>query len=380
MKLKIYKNFIFDILISLFFYFQILVVNARTDIFFWILNSAILFLTFTLIKSKLKVQVTKMWLFHIFIAFWVVTDILLIVSDFFNIGFNNFALGNFFVIALQLPILAIIFYYFLCNYKSYFTFSFVSFVITFFLFYGWKLSFFPDWKYQIIGNMALFSFILFQQSGVLKSYLKSRLIIYLILFFIILIVGSRQSLLGLLIICYFIVLSRLKVNFLKTSISILLISLALYFFFPSNLVMEQSFSQFNTINRVVANSSLENSADNYRLRSAEMLIDNFSYLPNGYAYTLDKYFLEPHNLFLEIIYLKGYIFGGILVLFLFWCVLQSMFLSNQNKIIRMLIISLLIPALVSYGLHAARFFIISILVYLIIKSVGLNQKVNINRG
>ena len=62
-----------------------------------------------------------------------------------------------------------------------------------------------------------------------------------------------------------------------------------------------------------------------------MLINNFSFYPNGYAFTEDRDFLEPHNLFLEIIYLKGYFFGGILVIILSFCLLQSIFQPKTQR-------------------------------------------------
>ena len=373
MKLSIYKNFIFDIFLSFFFYFQILGINAQSSIFYWIKNSVIITIVFLLIKKKINVEVSKMWLFHVFILIWVITDILLLITDSLTIGLNYLALGNLFLILFQLPILALIFYYFLCNDKSYFTFSFFSIFITLLLFAGWIFGIIVSWKYQIIGNIALVSFVLFQAPGLLKR--KKKLLVNLVLIFIILIVGSRQSLLGIVLFLFIYVFSRLNKFFFKTSFSIIILCSIIYFIVPSNINLEKSFSQLNTIDRIISNSELKASSNNYRIEGAKMLINNFSFYPNGYAFTEDRDFLEPHNLFLEIIYLKGYFFGGILVIILSFCLLLSIFNYNDYKVVNTLIILLLIPAMVSSGLHAARFFIIGILVFLIIKSVGVNRKI-----
>ena len=373
MKLSIYKNFIFDIFLSFFFYFQILGINAQSSIFYWITNSVIIIIVFLLIKKKINVEISKMWLFHVFILIWVITDILLLITDSLTIGLNYLALGNLFLILFQLPILALIFYYFLCNDKSYFTFSFFSIFITLLLFAGWIFGIIVSWKYQIIGNIALVSFVLFQSPGLLKR--KKKLLVNLVLIFIILIVGSRQSLLGIVLFLFIYVFSRLNKFFFKTSFSIIILCSIIYFIVPSNINLEKSFSQLNTIDRLISNSELKASSNNYRIEGAKMLINNFSFYPNGYAFTEDRDFLEPHNLFLEIIYLKGYFFGGILVIILSFCLLLSIFNYNDYKVVNTLIILLLIPAMVSSGLHAARFFIIGILVFLIIKSVGVNRKI-----
>jgi hypothetical protein len=373
MKLSIYKNFIFDIFLSFFFYIQILGINAQSSIFYWTTNSFIIIIVFLFIKKKINVEISKMWLFHVFISIWVITDILLLITDSLTIGLDYLSLGNLFLISFQLPILALIFYYFLCNDKSYFTFSFFSIFITLLLFLGWMFGFIVSWKYQIIGNIALVSFVLFQAPGLLKR--KKKLLVNLVLIIIILIVGSRQSLFGIVLFLFIYVFSRLNKFFFKTSFTIITLCSIIYFIVPSNINLQKSFSQLNTIDRIISNSELEASSNNYRIEGAKMLINNFSFYPNGYAFTKDRDFLEPHNLFLEIIYLKGYFFGGILVIILSFCLLLSIFNYSDYKVVNTLIILLLIPAMVSAGLHAARFFIIGILVFLIIKSVGVNRKI-----
>ena len=373
MKLGIHKNFIFDIFLSGFFYFQILGINWLSSTLSWVLNFALIILVFTILKTKLNVSISKMWLFLIFIIFWIMTDLLVLITDFLDFGFSDLAIGNFYIISLQIPILALVFYYFLCNDKSYSIFSFISLSLSILLFFSWLFGFVEEFKYQIIGNIALVSIILFTKESLLKNKFKFKWIIYLTLFLIILIIGSRQSFLGLLIIFLSNILSKLGKNFFKTSFLIASLFTLIYILIPSDFNVENSFPQFSTISRFIANAQLDSSSNSYRLDSAQILINNLSWFPNGYGYTTDSYFLEPHNLFLELIYLKGYFFGGILVLTLFLIIFQSLY-SKDSLVVNYLIIALLIPASVSYSLHAARFFVVASLVFLIIKSVGINYK------
>ena len=189
------------------------------------------------------------------------------------------------------------------------------------------------------------------------------------LILVVLSVGSRQSLLGLIVLGLILILVNAKKYFFKILIFVSVLSSFLFFKINSSENINNLFEEFNTVNRLIGNASLESSSNSYRIESAKMLIENFSYLPNGYGYTKDYYFLEPHNLFLEILYLKGYILGGLIVSVLIILILNSIF-HVKHKVISFLIIVLLVPALVSYTLHAARFFMIGILVLLITKSIS----------
>ena len=307
-----------------------------------------------------------MWMFHVFLIFWVFTDLVVIIIDIYNFGFIHLALGNLAVISFQLPVLAIVLYYFLCNHKSFKIFAFFSFIITIALYVFWFVEIIEDFKYQIIGNIALFSLILFQNINFFK-HKKINIVLNILLILVILSVGSRQSFLGLIIFGLILILINAKKYFFKIVIFVTAFSYFLFFITNSFKNISNSIEKFNTVSRFIGNASLKSSSNSYRIESSKMLIENFSYLPNGYGYTQDYYFLEPHNLFLEIIYLKGYIFGGFIVSVLIILILNSI-LYSKSKIISFLIIVLLVPALVSYTLHAARFFMIGILVLLITKS------------
>ena len=366
MILKLYNRLFFDIILSVFFFFQILGINWSSGLLEWILNISSLLFVLILIIPKLNVPFKNMWMFHVFLIFWVFTDLIVMIIDIYNFGFIHLALGNLAVISFQLPVLAIILYYFLCNYKSFKIFAFFSFIITIALYVFWFVEIIESFKYQIIGNFALFSIILFQNINFSK-HKKINFLLNILLIIVVLTVGSRQSLLGLIILGLILILISAKKYFFKIVIFVTVFSSFLFFIINSSENIYNSFEEFNTISRFIDNASLESSSNSYRIESANMLIENFSYLPNGYGYTQDYYFLEPHNLFLEIIYLKGYILGGFIVSILILLILNSI-LHIKSKVISFLIIVLLVPALVSYTLHAARFFMIGILVLLITKS------------
>lgn len=359
--------------LSIFFYFQILGINWLSSTLSWVLNFNLIILVLVILKTKLNVSISKMWLFLIFVSFWIMTDLVVLVTDFLDFGYSQLAVGNFYLIALQIPILALVFYYFLCNDKSYSTFSFISLFISLMLYFLWLFGFVEDFKYQIIGNISLVSIILFTKESLLKNKFKLKSIIYLILFFIILIIGSRQSFLGFLIILLYNIFRKLGKNFFRTSFLITLLFTLIYTLTPSDFNVENSFPQFSTLSRFIANTELDSSSNSYRLDSANMFINDLSWFPNGYEYTTDSYFLEPHNLFLELIYLKGYFFGGILVLTFLLIIFKSVN-SKDSLVVNYLILALLIPAMVSYSLHAARFFVVASSVFLIIKSVGIKHK------
>ena len=160
MILKLYNRLFFDSILSIFFFFQILGINWSSGLLEWIINISLLLFVLILIIPKLNVPLKNMWMFHVFLIIWVFTDLAIIISDIYDIGFIHLALGNLAVISFQLPVLAILLYYFLCNYKSFKIFAFFSFTITVFLYMFWLVEIIEEFKYQIIGNLALFSLIL----------------------------------------------------------------------------------------------------------------------------------------------------------------------------------------------------------------------------
>lgn len=364
-KIK-YKS-IFDLFLSFVFYLQILGINIFSSIYIWIPNIVILLLIASYIISLLKLKIKKLWMPFIFIFYWILTDIFLFILDFSSIGYSQLAIGNFLLITFQLPILTLILYYIFLEKTSLNIFSKFSFFISLFLYSIWYLQLIEDFKYQIIGNISLFSLLIFQKKYFLKNINFFNITIQLVLLFIIVTVGSRQSFVGLVFFFIILIINQPIKKFMYYTFFLISISIISFYSFNLNeLFLNESYF-LNTINRFSANLDFESSSNFYRIESAKNLINNFSFLPKGYSYTSDFYFLEPHNLFLEIIYLKGYLLGGILVFIILLLIIDSTFFC-ESRFIRMTILVLLIPAMVSYSLHAARFFIIGILLLLIKKS------------
>ena len=374
MTLKIKNKTILDIFFAIFFYFQILIINVRSSTIIWLINFIFLLFIAITISKKLKIEIKKMWIFLIFLFFWIVSDIIIILTDLPSFFPNWLTLGNLYLISFQLPVLALLLKYLLGDVKSILAFALISLLISYSLYYFWYVGFIEEFKYQIIGNISLLTIIIFQNT-ILSNKKILKFLIQFSLFLIILNVGSRQSLIGLIILLLIILLIRLKNSFKSTFTVISIFSLLVYFITQFNESLNQFFLKLNTISRFIANFSLDSASNNYRIRSANNLIENFSILPNGHSYTLDPYFLEPHNLFLEIIFLKGYLLGGIIISFLLILVLNAM-LFNSSRALNLIIIVFLVPAMVSFGLHASRFFIIGILALMIEKSIRTSEKIN----
>ena len=361
---------IFDIFLSIFFYLQILGVNILSSLETWIINIGFLIFIGILLRSKFNLSLRKLLLLHIFLIFWISTDLIILISDFFEIGINSFALGNLFLIVFQLPFLAYVFTYFYLNPKSYLILAFISTLVSFSLFFFWFVGVIEFFKYQIIGNISLLSFIILSNKEIFKSDHKLRILLQILLFIIIISVGSRQSLLGFIILILVILIDKFKTTPFKAFI-ISLTSLSTIFVLSKFEFFQNLFFQFETINRLISNSQIYSSSNIYRIQSARTLIDNFSFLPNGFSYNNDPYFLEPHNFFLEIIYVKGFLLGGLIVLSLILIII-NVFFSDKNRVLKYMILVFLVPSMVSYGIHAARFFLIGVLVFLILKSISLN--------
>ena len=361
---------IFDILLSVFFYFQILGVNVLSDIYVWIINIVILVSVATLVRLNSNFSVRRLVPLHIFLIFWVSTDLLILISDFNDIGLNSFALGNLFLIFFQLPFLAYVFTYFYLNPKSYIIFAFISATVSFSLFFLWYIGIIEFFKYQIIGNISLLSFIILSSKEIFQSNKIIRILLQIFLFVIIISVGSRQSLLGFIVLTLIILIDKLRTKpfraFITSTVSGFIIFILSKVEFIQNL-----FFQFETINRLISNSQIDSSSNIYRIQSAKTLINNFSLMPNGFSYNNDPYFLEPHNFFLETLYVKGLLLGGIIVLTLF-LITTSIFFSDKNKVLKYMILVFIVPSMVSYGIHAARFYLLGILVFLMLKSVSIN--------
>tara|TARA_Y100000768_G_scaffold379119_1_gene354429 strand:+ start:11668 stop:12810 length:1143 start_codon:yes stop_codon:yes gene_type:complete len=366
--LKIKNRAVFDIIISFFFYVQILTINALSDIEYWVFNFSLILIATIFIRKNLNIPLKKMWLFHLFLILWVITDIFVFTIDFFNLGISQLAIGNFFLIAIQLPFLAYLFFYILSNKASLIIFSSISFIISVALYFLWLVGFIEDFKYQIIGNITLFTIIIFISSDILSNKLKLKFVIITALVFIILVVGSRQSLVGLLLMSLILIIQNLKKYFISISLFLVTLFTLINFAFQKNNI-DESFSNFTTISRFIANAQLESSSNSYRIESYKQMIDNFSFFPNGYSYTFNPYFNEPHNLFLEIIYLKGYFLGSTIIIFFIALIINLLFYKNLT-ILKLTILVFTIPAMVSYSLHAGRFFMIGILTLLIYKSLS----------
>jgi hypothetical protein len=379
MKEKL-SDILLPIFLSIFFYAEILLISIRSSEISWIFNLVMLIWVINFLKNKFQFSLRKFGLS--LYSIWVFFSFILIFIDLFNYIDITWAVKHFFVYFIQLPALALIIYCILNSSKYTFTFEIVSFILSIVLFISLKVGVIPDYKYQIVGNIALLALIFILLNP--KRSKKNKFSFFLFLFLVIIFCGSRQSLIGLLIFCI-LFLGRKFVFYLRRSlttkfigfsllaINIVLLSLVNFEVQNIQVVVLDEFG-LTTISRLVSNFSLDESdSNNYRIRSLEMLVSNFSFFPNGYLYLDEVFFLEPHNFFIEILFSYGYLMSFfIYLLFLYtWYLL----FSKSTKIhFGYLVAVFLVPTFVSSGLHAARFFLIFLLGVSLFKNIKYDHE------
>jgi hypothetical protein len=99
----------------------------------------------------------------------------------------------------------------------------------------------------------------------------------------------------------------------------------------------------------------DNGSNEYRIESNKYFIENFNFFPRSYDYFSQSSYLEPHNYFIEIIFMKGYFLGVLETILIAVC---SFFIFLKDKKTLVVLLPLCIPALVSSGFHAARFLLL----------------------
>lgn len=317
---------------------EILSVNSRSDWRVFLMSSLAMLLVLGV--ARIKILFTSNFLLPVFIAIGLLEFIMGLIGD-FEILYNGVVFNNWLQTYVQLPLIAVI----LSDLKRDSRIFQVLLVgTTILLAIALKSGFIPDYKYQIVGNLAVFGFIFVFES---KHRLRLTYMSFCIL--IILLIGSRQSLIALLLILF--------VRFPKMFFAGML-SLIVLLKLPSN----YDFGPFNTLQRLFISSSISSDSNDYRLQALEYYYENSRLLPNGYSYLYNSSVLEPHNIFVEILYSRGVLLGGIIIALLSYVVVKIL-LNKSENINRLLLIFGLVPAMVSFGIHASRFFLIAIFLH-----------------
>ena len=217
-----------------------------------------------------------------------------------------------------------------------------------------KFGFIEPFKYQIVGNFALLVIILldlFRGKTEIRTFLKIPL------FYVALSSGSRQSLIALAV--YIVTSLMLKLNLRKILIISILFFVFQYFkfdlnFFSNNFEYIEALN-LDSIGRFIIAMEGDNGSNEYRVESNRYFIENFNFFPRSYDYFSQSSYLEPHNYFIEIIFMKGYFLGLLETMLIALC---SFFIFLKDKKTLVVLLPLCIPALVSSGFHAARFFLL----------------------
>ena len=327
-----------QLILSIVIILEILSVNSRSDWRVFLMSSLAMLLVLGVVR--IRIRLTSSFLLPVFIGIGFFEFVIGLTGD-FEILYSGVVFNNWLQTYVQLPLIAVL----LSDLKRdsrIFQALLVGTIIL--LTFALKLGFIPEYKYQIIGNLAVFGFIFAFES---KHRLRLTYISLCIL--IILLIGSRQSLIALLLILF--------LRFPKMFFAGIFTVFVLW-----SLPNSYDFGPFNTLQRLFITSSLSSDSNSYRLQALEYFFMNSTLIPNGYSYLYNSSMLEPHNIFVEILYSRGVLLGGIIVALLSYGVIRIIIKKGEN-VNRLLLIFGLVPAVVSYGVHAARFFLIAIFLH-----------------
>jgi hypothetical protein len=179
----------------IFFYSQLLLISVRSSVLSWVINVSIICLFFYYVQATLLVTLRTKGLFLYFI--WIFMSFLLVFVDALNNLNLEWSLNYLFIYCFQLPALSLVIFILFSDITHITIFTFFSFFVSILLFLFLKFGYIPDYKYQIVGNLSLLALIVLYSKFTLQS--RWRSLISIILIFIIIASGSRQSLVGLLL-------------------------------------------------------------------------------------------------------------------------------------------------------------------------------------
>lgn len=191
-----------------------------------------------------------------------------------------------------------------------------------------------DNRYQQIGNQVVYSGV-----SLGGFYIGAASIILLY-------IGSRQSLLAMIVVFTFSLFRKATIKWRYVLIvfcTIILLPVQKLLLFLENSILGNS----RTILRIVTKMNSEGGEE--RLDIWKNTIDRIKLFPIGHDYIYENSNL-PHNLFLELLHVFGYIIGGILVLPLLRFLFRQIYMGGNS-----LLLAALIPALLSNGPAAYKY-------------------------
>lgn len=219
------------------------------------------------------------------------------------------------------------------------TFLRVLRIISLLLFSVFIMGFISAGRYQQVGNQLVYSFIAINN-------------FYAILWILaVLIVGSRQSLLA-------IILVSLAPHLLKRiwlKISLVILAFFVLIKYKLDLIAYLSgtiLADFSTVSRVLY--KINTPGEEGRLDIWSKISSSLSWFPQGHNYVFHNDNL-PHNLFLEILLVFGFILGIPLVAFIFFSILNKVRAGN------LYVLAAVVPAMISNGPGAYKYLFLFLL-------------------
>lgn len=206
-------------------------------------------------------------------------------------------------------------------------------------------------RYQQVGNILAATVILLFG---LKDKIKKWLLI-LCFFWLVLLAGSRQALVGLtfcLLIYVFVINYKVFLGF----VALVLLTFFNYTFLLHSVKDFGYKYSIETIKRMVyALETGGGSSVDIRFEIYANLIDKIKIYPNlSFSPNTDN--LLPHNFFIEYFVTCGYLIGIVFIIFTFRLVIISIY-KNKDNVLVYFAIFYFVPFNVSSGLSAAKYFI-----------------------
>lgn len=265
--------------------------------------------------------------------------------------------------------LSIVFYNEFCKLSindSTFKLFFVFLTLGLTVFFMHKYGVISKNRYQQVGNiLAATSILTFQ---IYSKYTKR--ILFAFLLFLIIIVGSRQSLISVIfagVMYFFIKNLKTFLVFLLTSIIVL---------FNKSFLLEKATEfafkyKYETLKRLTyalnSDSVLGKRADiYYSLISEVKLYPNFKFSPN-------QDHLLPHNFFLEYFIICGFVIGVFFLLFML-IILNRSIKNMKNQTLFYFVMIFFIPFNLSSGFSAAKYFVFFVPAIIYWSGFGISKK------
>ncbi|WP_187294267.1 hypothetical protein [Olleya sp. ITB9] len=236
------------------------------------------------------------------------------------------------------------------------------FILGLFIFFLHSNGLINSNRYQHVGNiLAGLTILLF---GLKSKWYKW--IFISIIFFLLLLSGSRQALVGLVFtLMVYLLVSNFKSVMYATIVGLIIFLNWDYIFKKIELFAHEK-NIATLIRMTYAIKSNGGASVQVRFDIYKNLIQEINFLPN-LSFSPNKDSLLPHNFFLEYFVTSGYLLGSLFFIFIIYLFIQTIY-NHKNNVLVYFSIFYFVPFNVSSGLTSAKYFLYYCLLVIIIQS------------